>query len=34
MDRYSDIVNLPKSYRGRTISSNNDLVKYIKDKNN
>ena len=31
MDGYSDIVKLPISYRERTISSNNDLVKYIKD---
>jgi hypothetical protein len=34
IDGYSNIVNLPKSYRGRTMSSNNNLVKYIKDYNN
>jgi hypothetical protein len=34
MDGYSNIVKLPKSYRGRIMSSNNDLVKFIKNKNN
>jgi hypothetical protein len=31
IDGYSDIVKLHKSYRNRTMSSNNSLVKYIKD---
>ena len=31
IDSYSNIVNVAKSYRGKTISSNNSLVKYIKD---
>lgn len=31
MDRYSDIVKLPKSYRGKTITSNKKLIYHIQN---
>lgn len=32
-DDFSNIANAPISYRGRTMTSNNSFVKYVKDNN-